>query len=105
MARLKQLKFDDFDEMMDYYNDNEEKIHLYTLDKLQKSWKKEQIPKTVDIYKVSVVGEEHLKFMSILDKEWSECFDEMKEYFVSKEMYEEAAKVRNFEKIVFNIED
>ena len=105
MARLKQLRFDDYDEMMDYYNDNEEQIHLYTLDKLEKSWKKKKIPKTVDIYKVDVIGEDDLKFMSILDKEWSECFEEMKCFFVNKEMYEAAARVRNFEKIVFNIED
>ena len=105
MPKLQNLKFDDYDEMMSYYQNNEEKIHLYTLDKLEKFWAKSNKLETVDIYCLNIKDSESLEFISVLEDEWGIMFDEMKCYFVNKEMYEIAARIRNLEKLVFNIID
>lgn len=106
MAKLKLLKFQDYDDMFSYYEDNAEDIHLYTLDKLEKSWKSKQELQTVDIYRIEVIdSDDDVEFLSIYEGEWEDAFMEMKNYFVQNQKYEIAARVRNFEKIVFNISE
>lgn len=106
MGKLKLLKFRDYDDMFSYYEDNEEIVHLYTLDKLEKSWKSKQELQTVDIYRIEITdSDDDVEFLSIYEKEWGDAFMEMKNYFVSNQKYEIAARVRNFEKIVFQIKD
>jgi hypothetical protein len=106
MARLRKLKFKDYDEMHDYYDNNEYEVHLYTLDKLEKSWKSDPKQKTVDIYDIEITDvDDDVEFLSIYEGEWEEAFLEMKNYFVRTQKYEIAARVRNFEKIVLNIKD
>ncbi len=104
MAKLKLLKFQDYDDMFDYYESNEEIIHLYTLDKLEQSWKSKGEIKTVDIYRIEITeSDDDVEFLSIYEGEWEEAFLEMKNYFVKNQKYEIAARVRNFEKLIFNI--
>lgn len=104
MGRLKVLKFDDYNAMMDYYNENESEIHLDTLIKLEECYKKHNKPQTVDVYRLSVDGLDEMEYMSILDNEWDLAFMEMKLYFVNTQQYELAARARNLEVKVFNLE-
>lgn len=103
MGRLKLLKFDDIDEMFEYYSDNEEYLHTETLTKLEETYLKYKIPKTVDIFRIQIEGLKEMEFMSILEKEWNLAIGEMKNYFVLSEKYELAARARNLEIKVFNI--
>ena len=106
MGRLKKLKFRDYDEMHDYYDNNQNEVHLYTLDKLENSWKLDPIQKTVDIYKIEISDvDDDVEFLSIYEDEWEDAFMEMKQYFVQNQKYELAARVRNFEKIVFSLKE
>lgn len=104
MGRLKVLKFDDYNEMMDYYTVNENEIHLDTLNKLEECYAKHNKVKTIDVYKLNVEGLDEMEYMSILEDEWDLAFMEMKLYFVNTQQYELAARARNLEVKVFNIQ-
>ena len=99
--RIKQKKFDTFDELMDFYEYNSDEIYPYTFQRLKDYFSKNEKCGEVDIYKVIIGDTDNLKYMCIQENEWKDILGEIKNYFVRNEMYNEAANIRNFETLIW----
>ena len=104
MPRLKTKKFDSLEEMMDYYNDNRTEIHLNTIEILEKFWNKNHFIDHVDIYNIKIKGIPEVSKLTILKNEWKKALNEIEEYFVSLEEYEDANKALKLNKLVFPLD-
>ena len=104
MPKLKTKKFDSLEEMMDYYNDNKTEIHLYTMDILEKFWKKNQYLDNVDIYSLKIKGMPEVSRLSIVKTEWKNAIDEIIEHFVKLEEYLNAERALQLKKKVFPLD-
>jgi len=100
-TRIQNKKFDSFEEMMEFYDDFPEEVHLHTLNRLQDYWVKNKTVGEIDIYKVSIPEAPELKYMSILSNEWEEALFNMEVYFVEEENYKQAAIIRDFSWEIF----
>lgn len=100
-TRIQRKKFDSFDEMMEFYEDHPEEVHLHTLNRLQDYWKKNSDVGNVDIYKVDISDNPDLKYMSILEDQWEEALFNMETYFVENNNFEQATLVRDFSWEIF----
>jgi len=105
MGRLKKLKFNNEEELEDYYDENRLEIYIRTLDIMEKCFNKTQSTKTVDIFELEIPTNPLMKFISILEDEWGLAFDEMVGYAEEVENYEFAARVRDINNKIFGYEE
>lgn len=95
---MKKIIFTDFNEMMDYYEENSTEIHSYTLEQLMKFWKKYKKIDTVDIFDVKIKDMHSLKYMCVLEKDWGNVLNEMEIWFLKEELFEKLCILRDFKK-------
>ena len=100
MTRLKKLKFNDFNEITEYYENNFDYISEITLKKIISYFNKNKCVGTVDIFDLEVLGHK-MRYISVLEGEWGKCLDEMIGYAESVENYDLAIKIRDFNIRVF----
>ena len=100
-TRIQRKKFDNIDEMLQYYDDNTEEIHSYTLNRLEDYWYKNKKIGDIDIYKVDIYDSPNIAYMSILPDEWEEALFNIEVHFVTTENYLQAARVRDFSWEIF----
>jgi hypothetical protein len=101
MARLKKLKFENAEHILEYYEDNKDEIFERTYKLLREFWDKHKFTDNVNIYETEVETFKEMKYISVLMEEWKNCLNEMEEYYVKTEQYLEAAKIFNFLKEIF----
>jgi long-subunit acyl-CoA synthetase (AMP-forming) len=101
MARLKKLKFENAEHILEYYENNKNEIFERTFRLLNEFWIKNKFIGDVNIYETEVETFEQMKYISVLKTEWSNCLNEMQQHFVKTEQYMEAAKIRDFLEEIF----
>jgi long-subunit acyl-CoA synthetase (AMP-forming) len=101
MARLKKLKFEDSEHILEYYEDNKDEIFERTYKLLREFWDKNRFIDNVDIYETEVKTFEEMKYISVLSKEWDLCLYDMMIYYVKTEQYLQAEKIKKFIKEIF----
>jgi hypothetical protein len=101
MARLKKLKFEDVEDMLEYYQNNKNEIFSRTYKLLREFWDKNKFIDTVNIYETQVKNSDNMKYISVMKEEWSICLNEIQEHYVKTEQYEEAVYLRDFLKEIF----
>jgi hypothetical protein len=101
MGRLKTLNFSSGDELEDFYEDNRLEIYTRTIDILEKTFKQNKSPTTVDIYKLNIPSQPNMKYISIMEDEWGLSFDEIIGYAEEVENYDLAVRVRDLNILIF----
>lgn len=101
LVRIKNLKFDNIDDLLEFYKDNPKEIHLYTLDRLQSYYRKYKKTNDIDVYKVDLIEQPEVQYMSVLANEWEEALFEIENYMSEHELYEIAAIARDFSWEIF----
>jgi long-subunit acyl-CoA synthetase (AMP-forming) len=101
MARLKKLKFENAEHILKYYEDNKEEIYERTYKLLREFWNKNKFIDNVNIYETEVETFEQMKYISVVKTEWSNCLNEMQQYYVDTEQYELACKTRDLLEEIF----
>lgn len=100
-TRIRNKNFLTFQEMLEFYEDNEEEIHSYTLNRLKEYWIKNKVCGDVDIYKVKIEDSPKISHMNVYKDEWEHALFLMEVYHVSVEDYEKASIVRDFSWEIF----
>lgn len=101
LIRIKNLKFDNIDDLHEFYEGNPKEIHLYTLDRLQSYYRKYNKVADIDVYKVDLLEQPEVKYMSVLEDEWEEALFEIESYMVANDLFETATIVRDFSWEIF----
>lgn len=101
MARLKKLKFENSEDILEYYNNNKNEIFEKTFNILQNFWKKNKTIDNVNIYETEVKYFSNMKYISVLKEEWSNCLNDMLQHYVKTEQYLLAANIRDFLEEIF----
>lgn len=95
MGRLKKVKFIHPSDLEYYHDQNRAELFELTLTLLEKSFKKHKKITTVDILEVEVENFPQIKYISVLEKEWRICLNEIMDYSLSVENYEMSSRVRD----------
>lgn len=94
MARLKKIYFENADAILEYYNKNRDEIYSRTYEFLNKFYTKNNYVDNVNVYEIKVSTFPEMKYISVLRNEWDICLNEMMDYYVEKEQYLEADKIK-----------
>lgn len=95
MGRLKKVKFTHPDDLEHYHDQNKAELFELTLSLLEKHYSKHKCIKTVDILEVEVENFPQIKYVSVLEKEWKICLNEIMGYSLSVENYMMSSRVRD----------
>ena len=101
MARLKKLKFENAEHILEYYENNKNEIFERTYKLLREFWDKNKFIGDVNIYETEVETFKEMKYISVLKTEWSNCLNEIQQHYVDTEQYELACKTRDFLEEIF----
>ena len=99
--KIKTKKFDTYDELIEYIEDNKEEVNHYTFNRLKDYWLKNKKRDIVDIYSIKIIDAPNIKNTSIFESEWEHALFEIETYFVDEEMYEHASQVRDLSWNIF----
>lgn len=100
-TRIKNLKFNTFEELMEHYEDNPLEVHIHTLNRLNDYFTKYNKVAQIDVFKVNVSDAPEIRYMSILEDEWEHALFDIETFFVSMDMFEDAAIVRDLSWKIF----
>lgn len=95
MGRLKKVKFTHPDDLEQYHDQNKAELFELTLSLLEKHYSKYKCIKTVDILEVEVENFPQIKYVSVLEKEWKICLNEIMGYSLNVEDYIMSSRVRD----------
>jgi hypothetical protein len=95
--KVKQLKFKNLDELMEFNKYQVRDIHLHTFKFLRQEWNKNKQFSDVDLFNVDFEDDEEYDniVLTIYSTEWVKALELGLEYFVEQEEYETCAQIRN----------
>jgi hypothetical protein len=95
--KVKQLKFKNLDELMEFNKYQVRDIHFHTFKFLRQEWNKNKKFSDIDIFNVDFEDDEEYDniVLTIYSTEWVKALELGLEYFVEQEEYETCAQIRN----------